>query len=223
MNYVPNSAGNQKLGKIYLSDSFSNDFSVDSPRTHQDIEDMLNQLYSALLQAKLLPKSFPRPEATMESLNFLVTTLCDEFLLEVDAPITETHNSSGSFPKKDQRVEDENSEQSEDLLSRIFYTTNSVKLSEKECKDLSAMIIEMARASKSSALQRQQEKLQYKLIEHGQEMIRCKKLLQLKENEIQELRKEVESLYVEREVLTTAPTPDNVRWKIYDKSSEDNE
>ena len=222
MNNFVNSANHQKLQKLDLSDSFTSNFS-EGPLLCEDIRSMVNQLYSTLIQAKLLPKHYPRPEASMESLNFLVNTLCDEFLLEVDGPNTETHCSSGRNQRVTWGDEEECGEQNEDLILKIFNAKSSVRLSEKECRDLTAMIIEMARQSKSGGLQKQKVKFEEKLIGYGEEIIRCKKVLKAKEAEVVELRKQVENLREERESMKKTATPDSLKWDRYDRSSEDND
>lgn len=210
--------GNEKLKKLDLSSSFgSEDIEEALELPLEDLENMIELLHVTLVQSKLLPKDFPKPKTDFEGLKFLIITLCDEFLLEVDVPIVKTHCSSGN------QLIVEEKEPEEDLLLRIFNAKSTVFLSEKDCKDLSAVIISFARQSKSGNFKSQEKKLQEKVIAYQEELMRNRKLLKQKELEVDELQKKVKMLIKSRESLEGTGTPESMNWCRSDISTENYE
>jgi hypothetical protein len=210
------SASSQKLSKLNLSDSFNSDCMSDrSEIGFEDISNMIDQVYSTLIKSKLLPKDYPKPSTSLENLNNLINTLCDEFLLETDQPATKTHDNSGNVISKEFQADlnDENG----DLISKIFYANRDIMLSEKNCKDLSALIIELARKSKTSSLKKHKDRLEEKVIRYGEELMRSKKVLKLKEIEIQNLRSQIEELKYEKEVPTSCNSACRFQKYSYEK------
>ena len=207
------SAANQQLSKISLSDSFNSDISQESEKiTYEELEFMIDQLYSTLLKSKLLPKDYPKPQVSYENLSFLINTLCDEFLLEIDLPMTKTHCSTEYI----QSAEETKVVQNEDLINKILFAKSEIVLSEQNCKDLSALILELVRNSHSSHLKKQKEKLEEKIIRYGQELLQSKKTLKTKEKEIKKLKYKIEELLEEKDLLINFSTPEKLNKYSYE-------
>ena len=208
--------GNEKLKKLDLSSSFGSEDieeALDLPLA--DLESMIDLLHATLVQSKLLPKDFPKPKTDFEGLKFLIITLCDEFLLEVDVPIMTTHCASGN-----QLIVEEENEPEEDLLSKIFNAKSSVFLSEKDCKDLCAVIISFARKSKSGNFKSQKKKLEEKVIAYQEELMRNRRLLKERELEVNELQKQIKMLIKDRGSLENTGTAESMNWRHSDISTE---
>ena len=215
-------ASSQKLRKLSILSSFSSDLSDESQEfSSEELITMVDQLYDTLIRSRLLPKSYQRPEPCIKNLNFLINTLCDEFLLEIDKPIFTTNCTlSSSYSKEEIQGGDSPEDTPMDLLSKIFQPKNEIFLTEKDCKDISALIIDGARCSKSSTLKKHKEKLENKLIGYGEELMKNKRLVKAKEVEILRLQKEIEDLTEARDFSGT-PISESMRESLFEKDLED--
>lgn len=214
--------GNEKLKKLDLSSSFgSEDLEEVLDLPLADLESMIDLLHATLVKSKLLPKDFPKPNIDFEGLKFLIITLCDEFLLEVDVPIMTTHCTSGNqLVVEEVKEEKEKTDPDEDFLSKIFNAKSSVSLSEKDCKDLCAVIISFARKSKSGNFKSQKKKLEEKIIAYQEELIRNRRLLKAREFEVNELQKQIKMLITDRDSLEKTGTTESLNWRRSDLSTE---
>jgi hypothetical protein len=207
------SATDQQIMKIELSDSFRSDRTSEIELSPQEVSQMVDSLHSALIMSKVLSRESPKPEPTLLNLSYLINTVCDEFLLEIDQPMMKTHFSPELQMKilQENPVEIVNEElETEELLNRLLFADRDIILTEKNCKELSALIIELSKNSSTSELKAHKQKLEEKLICYGEELIKHKRVLKDKEKEVQKLQKQLIHLKEEREFYVNPIYPPSI-------------
>jgi hypothetical protein len=187
-----NSASNQKLNKLELSDSF--DSNENLSETSETLENLIDEIFLTLIQSKTLPKESKRPEYSMSSLDYLVNTLCDEFLLEIDLPTARTHCSTEENAVKTGEVSVIEDEDVNDLMNRVFFSSQPVFLSAASCKVLKSMFFSLLRNPEQDNLQQKLMKVNEKVSIYAEALLNYSIKVKEKDNEIERLKKELEEL-----------------------------
>ena len=184
-----NSACNQKLNKLDISDSSDSSYCQEE----LDIElihSMINQIFGCLVQAKVLSKDSPQPDDTMMNLNYLVNTLCDEFLLEIDLPTARTHCSTEETSKPSE-VSMSEDEEPADVLTKLFTTSKPLVLSAKSCALLKELIVNLSRGAMSKEILKKVKQTDEKIALYGETILNYSKKLKEKDREIEILKKQL--------------------------------
>ncbi|OMJ93576.1 hypothetical protein SteCoe_3412 [Stentor coeruleus] len=221
------SAADQKIRPITLSDAFSSNRSSEITYSPNEISQMVDNLYYTLLSSKVLPKETPKPEPTLSNLRILISTICNEFLLEIDQPILKT-NCSPEFigkpledkkileneeSKKEHKVNEDNMKSEleiEDLLNRLLFADQDVVFTEKNCKEIAALMIDLSNNSSTNKLKNQKQMLEEKVISYGEELVKSKRLVKDRENEVKKLEKQLIHLKEDREYYVNPSYPQSL-------------
>lgn len=222
------SAADQKIRPITLSDAFSSNRSSEITYSPNEISQMVDNLYNTLISSKVLPKETPKPEPTIQNLKILTSTICNEFLLEIDQPILKTHSSPEILGKplegkkileieelKKEHKENEDNAKSEleieDLLNQLLFADQDVVFSEKNCKEIAALMIDLSNNSSTNKLKNQKQMLEEKVICYGEELVRSKRVVKDKAIEVKKLEKQLNHLKEDREYYVNFTNTDTPR------------
>lgn len=207
------SATEQKIGKLSVESSFSNDSQTDfsspyaaqySILTHEDLKDLILPLQQALG----LPVCSFQNLISIQTLKSLIAQICSEH----SQAKTHEINLKNSQPAIEEvSVNLLNTKQS-DPITRIFsMPKESIELSSEDCKNFSALIIGAIRDSSSHYLQRKNQELQEKVIELAFSNLRLKQEIKDKIEEIQNIEDRVgenrfEGSYISKKFLISEST-----------------
>ncbi|CAG9312261.1 unnamed protein product [Blepharisma stoltei] len=185
------------------------EFTDDSNKTTLKLQSIIGTIKSTFVKIGVFyktPESYEMNEM-INNLNDLVEILCSE--LSIRNTLKPNIIQESEIFYKDENFTDRFSEagitvfkkKGSDLISKIFKMPEpGLFLTQNDCKDLSSVMIGAIRDSGSNALQAEIQRLQEKLIFYGNELKECKKLIRIKEDEIDSLKSQ---LYNEKENETS--------------------
>lgn len=191
-----NSASNQKFSKLELSESF--DSEVSELEENIQIKSVLEKVYFTLIKSKVIPKESKHPECSLNNLEYFVNVLCDELLLEIDLPTSRTHCSVDETSHKQNEFSLLEEDDDSDILTKLFQSSKPFVVNNQNRLIILKVLRDLSDNTETEELKKKVSTLQEKLSLYGEAFMKMKIRDQEKTREIENLRRELQTLKYEK-------------------------